>query len=74
MYYFGEIDVLQRAWFGGDFASIVGECACPNGFVWDDDNLMCRTIVGYGIGSIIGSIVGILVSLALLFICCKVCC
>merc|ERR1719495_881817 len=26
----------SRAWFGGDFASIVGTCACPRGWFFDD--------------------------------------
>ena len=32
---------LQRAWFGGDFASIIGECACPMGSIWNDNELRC---------------------------------
>lgn len=31
------------AWFGGDVASIVGECACPRGMVWNDYQVQCET-------------------------------
>lgn len=30
-------------WFGGDAASIVGECACPYGLVWDNYEVQCKT-------------------------------
>jgi hypothetical protein len=39
----------SRAWFGGDFASIVGECACPRGMVWDQRDVYCRQ-KGFGNG------------------------
>ena len=33
--------LFQRAWFGGDFASIIGECACPRGSVFNNRELRC---------------------------------
>ena len=32
----------SRAWFGGDFASIVGKCQCGGGMEWDNGDLQCR--------------------------------
>jgi len=32
----------NRAWFGGDVASISGECACPPGMFWDESNVKCQ--------------------------------
>ena len=34
--------LLQALWFGGDAASIIGECACPHGMNWNDYELECR--------------------------------
>ena len=37
-----ELDLsVSRAWFGGDFASIVGKCQCGPGLGWDDEELEC---------------------------------
>ena len=33
---------FQHAWFGGDFASISGECSCPHGMFWDDNEVRCQ--------------------------------
>ena len=35
------LKLFQRAWFGGDFASIIGECACPRGSVFNNRELRC---------------------------------
>ena len=35
--------IFQKAWFGGDVASIVGKCACPYEMVWDDHEVYCKT-------------------------------
>eukprot|EP00092_Neocalanus_flemingeri_P035959 GFUD01039152.1.p1 GENE.GFUD01039152.1~~GFUD01039152.1.p1 ORF type:complete len:195 (+),score=49.27 GFUD01039152.1:81-665(+) len=32
----------SRAWYGGDFAAIVGECECQGGMVWNDYELQCQ--------------------------------
>ncbi len=58
---------LQALWFGGDVARIVGECSCPDGYFFDDNEMECQQasiIVGAG------AIVGLLA--AALFACC--CC
>jgi len=31
----------SRAWFGGDFASIIGECACPHGSTFNNYEMRC---------------------------------
>jgi len=31
----------SAAWFGGDVVNIVGECACPVGSYFDDDEMEC---------------------------------
>ena len=33
---------MSRAWYGGDFAAIVGECECQGGMVWNDNELQCQ--------------------------------
>merc|ERR1712136_76834 len=33
----------NSAWFGGDVVSIVGECACPIGTYFDDDEMECAS-------------------------------
>merc|ERR1711892_694612 len=41
-----ELDFsVSRAWYGGDFAAIVGECECQGGMEWDGRELRCQ--VGY---------------------------
>ncbi len=53
-------------WFGGDAARIVGECSCPQGMVWDDDDLECESR-GFGggglagLGAVLTAIVGVIV-------------
>ena len=35
-----ELDFsVSRAWYGGDFAAIVGECECQGGMEWDNHEL-----------------------------------
>ena len=59
--------IFQRAWFGGDFASIVGECACPHGSYFDQREMHCRqNFMGSSIGM---AVIGICVLVGL---CC--CC
>jgi len=54
----------SRAWFGGDFASIIGECACPRGSVFNNYELRCdRELFGT---RMIMIIVGVIVVLILL--------
>merc|ERR1719312_1533962 len=31
-----------RAWYGGDFAAIVGQCDCQGGMEWDNRELECQ--------------------------------
>ena len=46
--------IFQRAWFGGDFASIIGECACPRGMVFDQREMYCRqNFMGSTIGLVV---------------------
>merc|ERR1719367_2553104 len=59
------------AWFGGDFASIKGECSCPDGMFWDDDDLRCRETGGVGLALGLAGIVGIIVA-GLIGCCCCV--
>ena len=33
---------VSRAWLGGSFADIVGECECGAGKVWEDSTLKCE--------------------------------
>jgi hypothetical protein len=33
----------QHGWFGGDYLSIVGECACPHGMRWNNYEVECQT-------------------------------
>ena len=35
---------MTRAWFGGDWAAIIGECNCPNGMVFNDNELQVRDL------------------------------
>lgn len=48
---------FQNLWFGGDVASIVGECSCPDGMFWDNDDLTCKPSFSIGMGAIIGIII-----------------
>ena len=34
---------MQHGWFGGDYLSIVGECACPHGMRWNNYEVECQT-------------------------------
>ena len=64
-----ELDFQPSAlWFGGDVARIVGECACPQGMFFDDDEMQCETNVIGGVGASIGLIVA-----ALFGMCCCGC-
>jgi len=51
------------AWFGGDVASIVGECACPHGMNWNDYELECRTNFFSGTSLIIVVVIALLIGL-----------
>jgi len=63
-----ELDFsVSRAWFGGDFAAIVGECACPEGNFFDDSQMQCIEASGMGIGVLIGIIIG---AIAIMSCCC----
>jgi len=63
-----ELDFsVSRAWFGGDFAAIQGECACPEGNFFDDNQMQCVEPSGMGIGVLIGIIIG---ALAIMSCCC----
>jgi len=60
-----ELEFTPNAgWFGGDWARIVGECACPRGMVFNEREMQCQTAAFGSIGYIIGVVfVGILVLL-----------
>ncbi len=62
------LPMLQNLWFGGDVASIVGECACPHGMLWDDYQVQCKT--NYFSGT--NLLIAILVPLLVLVCCCCV--
>merc|ERR1712111_64175 len=62
----------NAAWFGGDFASIKGECSCPDEMFWDNDDLRCRETPRFPslsvlkfIGLTIGGLIIILIILSL---------
>jgi len=57
-------------WFDGDFASIRGECSCPEGTFFNDNELRCDQVQ---FGAILGTlgIIGIVVGL--LSCCCCTC-
>ena len=58
----------SRAWFGGDFASIVGECACPRGMVFNDREMRCESR-GFGLSGT-SLILAILIPLGIAMCCC----
>jgi len=58
-----------RAWFGGDFAAIIGECACPHGMRWDDWDMKCE----YSMMSFIGGVLGLIGIVAGVILCCCCC-
>ena len=45
-----ELDIsrVSPAWFGGDLASIVGECQCGDGVDWDEGFLECEEPLSAG--------------------------
>ena len=68
---------FSSGWFGGGFTvAIRGECACPEGTFFDDDDMDCKSlwIASYGLGTL--EIVVILIgSIAVIFaMCCCACC
>ena len=62
---------FSSGWFGGGFTlDIRGECACPEGTFFDDDDMDCKNISnGLGLLAIIGIIIA-----CILCTCCCVCC
>jgi len=56
-----------RAWYGGDFAAIVGQCDCRGGMEWDNRELECQ-VPRFG-GSLVTVLVIVLV-LGVLGCCC----
>ena len=62
---------FSSGWFGGGFTvAIRGECACPEGTFFDDDDMDCKNISnGLGLLAIIGIIIA-----CILCTCCCVCC
>ena len=38
---------MSRAWFDGDWIAIVGECACPEGMFFDDNELQARNFKSF---------------------------
>lgn len=57
-------------WFDGDFASIRGECSCPEGTFFNDNELRCDEIQ---FGAILGSLAIIGIVVGLLSCCCCTC-
>ena len=56
-----------RAWYGGDFAAIIGQCDCRGGMEWDNRELECQ-VPRFG-GSLVTVLVIVLV-LGVLGCCC----
>ena len=57
---------LQALWFGGDAASIVGECACRYRMNWNDYELYCQENFFYDATLIVSTVI---VMLILIFCC-----
>ena len=63
---------FSSGWFGGvPTLAIRGECACPEGTFFDDDDMACNDVppFGFGLLTIIGIIIAVIVTA-----CCGVCC
>jgi len=59
-----ELDFRPSAlWFGGDVASIVGECACPRGMHFDDWEMQCRQNFFSGTVGIVVIVICVLIGL-----------
>ena len=70
-YHLCEKHSTQR-WFGGvPTLAIRGECACPEGTFFDEDDMACNDVppFGFGLLTIIGIIIAVIVTA-----CCCVCC
>jgi len=68
-----ELDFsISRTWYGGDFASIVGECSCPHGYYFNDRgrNLGCESQGFFSGMSGTSLVLAILIPLAILICCC----
>lgn len=68
-----ELDFsVSRSWYGGDFASIVGECSCPHGYYFNDRgrNLGCESQGFFSGMSGTSLVLAILIPLAILICCC----
>ena len=63
---------FSPGWFGGvPTLAIRGECACPEGTFFDDDDMDCKSLPNFGLGIL--AIVGIIVAV-IFAICCCFCC
>jgi len=62
---------FQALWFGGDITRIVGECVCPRGMVWNDNEMECESNLFWGLST---TLLTVVIVLAVLFtFCCCVC-
>ena len=66
-----KLDIsISQAWFGGNSASIRGECQCGEGMEWNKEELQCEKL-SFSVGLIILSC---LIGLVALVILCALCC
>lgn len=66
---------FSSGWFGGvPTVAIRGECACPEGTFFDDDDMDCKTIRFESAGLGLLAIIGIIVAIILATCCCLCCC
>ena len=64
---------FSSGWFGGvPTLAIRGECACPEGTFFDDDDMACNDIPPFGIGLL--TIIGIIIAVIVTTCCCVCCC
>ena len=65
---------FSSGWFGGGFTvAIRGECACPEGTFFDDDDMDCKPLWNDSAAFSLAAIIGIIIT-AILVTCCIACC
>ena len=64
---------FSSGWFGGvPTLAIRGECACPEGTFFDDDDMACNDVPPFGFGLL--TIIGIIIAVIVTACCCVCCC
>jgi len=65
---------FSSGWFGGvPTLAIRGECACPEGTFFDDDDMDCKPLWNDSAAFSLAAIIGIIIT-AILVTCCIACC